>query len=217
MTEQEWLTGKNPCLMLKERLPGEVSGRKWRLFAVACCRRIWQLLPDEQSQQAIEVADRFADGKANDEELAAARSSLHPGPKVDARTAVLNATAHDAHVAAGLAFRSVAYAAALDRSPDDIAATLQDELKSLATLLRDIFGNPFRPVEVHPSWILWEGGWFKRKAQTIYDERRFADLPLLADALQEAGCTDADILAHLRSPGPHIRGCWAVDLILAKR
>jgi hypothetical protein len=82
--------------------------------------------------------------------------------------------------------------------------------------LRDIFDNPFRPVPVDPSWLTWNDGTIPRLAQTIYHERRFADLPVLADALEEAGCTNADFLDHCRRPGVHVRGCWVIDLLLAK-
>jgi hypothetical protein len=81
-------------------------------------------------------------------------------------------------------------------------------------LLRDIFGNPFRRPTVDPAWLAWSGRMVVNLARGIYDEYRFADLPVLADALEEAGCDDADMLAHCRGSGPHARGCWVVDLVL---
>jgi hypothetical protein len=69
---------------------------------------------------------------------------------------------------------------------------------------------------VYPVWLCWHGGTIPKLAQAIYDERAFDRLPVLADALEEAGCTDADLLGHLRGPGPHVRGCWALDLLLGK-
>jgi hypothetical protein len=86
----------------------------------------------------------------------------------------------------------------------------------LVSAIRDIFGNPFRPVAVDPDWLTWNGGTVPKLAQAIYDQRRFQDLPILADALEEAGCTNADILNHCRQPGEHVRGCWVVDLVLGK-
>ncbi|HEY1381779.1 MAG TPA: hypothetical protein VGF55_33580 [Gemmataceae bacterium] len=83
-------------------------------------------------------------------------------------------------------------------------------------MLRDIFGNPFRPVAVEPAWLAWNHGTVPAIARRVYDERRFEDLPILADALEDAGCTNADLLAHCRGGGPHVRGCWAVDLLLGK-
>ena len=86
-----------------------------------------------------------------------------------------------------------------------------------AICLRDIFGNPFRPAPLDPTWLRWNEDTIPRLAQAIYDERRFQDLPILADALEEAGCTSGDILEHCRGPGPHVSGCWVVDLLLGKQ
>ncbi|HEY7152572.1 MAG TPA: hypothetical protein VH575_01315 [Gemmataceae bacterium] len=83
-------------------------------------------------------------------------------------------------------------------------------------MARDIFGNPFRPVTINSSWLAWNDGTIPKLAQAIYDDRVFDHLPILADALGEAGCTNADILAHCRAGGEHVRGCWVVDLVLGK-
>jgi hypothetical protein len=83
-------------------------------------------------------------------------------------------------------------------------------------LLREIVGNPFRSVEVEPAWLSYGGGVVGRVAQSVYEEQQLSQLPVLADALEEAGCTEADLLAHLRGPGPHARGCWALDSLLGK-
>jgi hypothetical protein len=83
--------------------------------------------------------------------------------------------------------------------------------------LHDIFGPlPFRPVALDPAWLTWQGGPIPKLAQATYQERAFDRLPILADALEESGCDNADLLSHLRGPGPHARGCWALDLILGK-
>src|SRR5262249_8474012 len=98
-----------------------------------------------------------------------------------------------------------------------LAAGWAESLRPLFTaLFRDIFGNPFRDVRVHPAWRRADGRDLQWVARGVYEERRFADLPILADALEDAGCADADVLAHCRSPGPHVRGCWVVDLLLGK-
>jgi hypothetical protein len=83
-------------------------------------------------------------------------------------------------------------------------------------LVRDIFGNPFRPVQMNPAWLTWQDGSVVRLAWTAYDTRCFDHLPILADALEEAGCDDEAILRHCREPGQHACGCWAVDLLLGK-
>jgi hypothetical protein len=87
------------------------------------------------------------------------------------------------------------------------------EYRRQAAVVRCIFGNPFRPVTRVPSWLT---GSVCALARGIYEDRAFDCLPILADALEEAGCSEQALLAHLRGSGPHFRGCWAVDLALAK-
>jgi hypothetical protein len=89
------------------------------------------------------------------------------------------------------------------------------EQRAQARLLRDVF-QPFSSHTVHPSWLTWNDGTARKIAQAIYDERAFERLPVLADALEDAGCDDADILRHCREPGEHVRGCWVIDLLLGK-
>ena len=93
---------------------------------------------------------------------------------------------------------------------------LSSEREAQAALVRDIFGNPFRPTTVPPTLLAWNDGTVPKIAQGIYEERAFDRLPILHDALLDAGCDDEDILAHCRSDGPHVRGCWVIDLILGK-
>ena len=90
----------------------------------------------------------------------------------------------------------------------------EDARNAQIALLRDITGNLFRPAALAPSWLAWNDGTVRKMAQAIYDARAFDRLPLLADALEDAGCTDAAILSHGREPGEHVRGCWVVDLVL---
>jgi hypothetical protein len=91
--------------------------------------------------------------------------------------------------------------------------TRPDLYASLAELLRDVMGNPFRPVSIDPSWMTPA---VLRLAQGIYDDRAFDRLPILADALEDAGCTNAEVLEHCRQPGTHARGCWVVDGLLRR-
>jgi hypothetical protein len=94
------------------------------------------------------------------------------------------------------------------------ANAMLDRQLAQCHLLRCIFGLlPFRPVSLNPCWLAWNDGTIPQLAQGIYDERRFQDLPILADALEEAGCTNADILVHCRESGDHVQGCWVLDLI----
>jgi hypothetical protein len=104
-------------------------------------------------------------------------------------------------------------------------AGVEEARSVVATLLRDVFGNPFvsPPRRVEPARLAWQGGTVAQLAQAAYEERHLsegtldpAQLALVADALEDAGCTDADLLGHLRGPGPHVRGCWALDLLRGK-
>jgi len=79
-----------------------------------------------------------------------------------------------------------------------------------------VFGNPFRPATINPDWLEGIGGTVRRIAQGIYDGGAFEHLPILADALEDAAYDNADILAHCRQPGEHVRGCWVLDLLLGK-
>jgi hypothetical protein len=97
-----------------------------------------------------------------------------------------------------------------------LAAHSTDIRRIEAAVLRDLFGNPIRSTRIDPAWLTWNGGTIPKLAQAVYDDRAFDRLPVLADALEEAGCTNTEILAHCRGPGPHVRGCWAVDLLLGK-
>jgi hypothetical protein len=105
--------------------------------------------------------------------------------------------------------RSDARSAAI--SPYEWGNHGRDAIAMLPDLIREVFGNPFRRIRVNPAWLT---STVTELARGIYEEGAFDRLPILADALQDAGCEDADILDHCRSAGPHVRGCWVVDLVL---
>src|SRR6185437_16910565 len=92
--------------------------------------------------------------------------------------------------------------------------TAKVERRAQVALIRDLFGNPFRPVAIEPACLEWNEGCLVKMARTIYDERKYQDMTILADALEEAGCGTAELLNHCRQPGEHARGCWALDLLL---
>lgn len=245
MTEAEWVACTDPQKML-EFLRDKASERKLRLFAVACCRRIGPYLEEKRSRWVVEISERYADGRATRERLNSARERaemaydgihLSGGGDVEQIPAqavlglgvvlVVNEVVELAAATFGAVARGEAYDLIWktpgkdneERWAEDDAirnAAESEERQVQATLLRDIFGNPFRPVSVNTSWLTWNDGTVVKLAQSIYDERTFDRLPILADALEEAGCSDADILNHLRGPGPHVRGCWVVDAILEK-
>src|SRR5262245_45947483 len=234
MTEAEWLGCKHPGSMLASLPGGRMSQRKARLYGAACCRRLWDQLPEE-GRWAVEVAELYADGLAGAEDLEAARTAarvacggrvppavlavLHlagEGPLRDNATLIITCDAADAAFCAGYAGADAGeliIRRRIDGVPTPADAVWAAEEEAQAALLRCALGNPFRPVTLKPSWLTPA---VRALAQGIYEDRRFADLPVLADALEEAGCTSADVLAHCRGPGEHVRGCWVVDLVLGK-
>jgi hypothetical protein len=123
-----------------------------------------------------------------------------------------------------LSTATVRWAAAGARlSTPEVWAARQAEERTQATVLRCIFGNPFRPVALDPAWLAWYGSTAVSLARAVYEERELPSglldagrLAVLADMLEEAGATDPQLLGHLRSAGPHVRGCFAVDLLLGK-
>jgi hypothetical protein len=224
MTEAEWLACADPKKMLNF-LRDKRGDRKFRLFACACCRHIWHLLRDERSRKAVDVAERFAEGTATEEELTQAENGANDvwnglayaegdvtAAETDASDAACGAAcyARGAIGAAGSASHSAAYALSYD-------GHRPAEQERQCRLLHDIFGNPFRPSPPLSIAVLaWNDGTVSHIAEGIYEERAFDRLPILADALLDAGCDNEELLAHCRSDGPHVRGCWAVDLILGK-
>jgi hypothetical protein len=203
MTEAEWLAGTALKQML-EFVRGMVSARKLRLFACACAARNLRALREPGFRQWIEIAERFAEGLVGVQALVDAAEVAGDDP-VDAFDAT-----HDAYRNAFVeADGAVDVADEFDSRPEEVRATQ-------CNLLRDVTGNPFRPTSVIPTWLVWNDGTVVNLALGIYDDRDFDHLPILGDALEDAGCDNADILAHCRSAGEHVRGCWVIDLLLGK-
>ena len=219
--ETEWLTATDPTAML-EFLSEIVAGRKMRLFAIACCAGFVQWLIDQRSRRCLEVADRLADGLVGDEELAAAREEASSNDLLIDLPSHLAGAARAAYFAV-LDEEYLSVADVMQAAVQDSAASLPDqewaeriiaaECLRQANLLRDIFGNPIRPSVVDPRWRTSD---VIGVAQAIYEDRAFDRLPILGDALMDAGCDDDAMLEHCRSEGPHVKGCWVVDLVLGK-
>jgi hypothetical protein len=215
MTDDRWLGCTDPHAML-EHLRSRVTERKLRLFACACVRLHWDDLFDPRSRAAVEVAERYADGLATEVDRFDAWDEANDIVFKDARvTAALHAAAEDSEYMAG------------DRVNVDVAHAVVSEValrsrpprvEHLAQcgLPRCIFGvSPFATPPCVPDAIrLWSDRTVPRLARLIYDEHAFGDLPILADALEDAGCRDEVILDHLRSGGPHAPGCFALDACL---
>jgi len=170
--------------------------------------------------------ERFADGQASDSDLGTAYSALEALVKEkEAGEGVGNATLAALHALLWTVENSTQ---AEEEVPNQTCRALtcsnpqaqRSEAEAVCKLHRDIFGNPFRPVSLNPGWLT--SGRIAL-AKGVYDNRQLpsgyldADrLAVLADALEEAGCDNAEILGHLRGPGPHVRGCWPIDLLLGK-
>jgi hypothetical protein len=218
----------------------QLDKRKLRLFSSACCQRISSYV-DERCRAAIDIADRYADGEVSGEDVLAAWENVDlafqaiqaaytnreaTGLTVNATTAVRRGIAtadlldrwwaegETVSSAASAAARFSAFAIAdLDQPHWDDAH--QAERLIQCQLIRCIFRFP-PALRGDQTGLAWNQGVVARLAQSIYLDRAFDGCPVLADALEEAGCSDPDILDHLRGPGPHTRGCWVVDAILGK-
>jgi hypothetical protein len=239
MTEAEWDACADPTPML-EFQRGKASARQLRLYCCACYRRVrggrlhrgW----DPVIPAILDRAERYADGQATGVELYEAHEAAET-PAWDLfdandaflrrhSNAILFGICAGADATLGYKFASDIHQAILRTYQSFVEAHARvgaeaeligaDEGSAQADLLRCIFGNPFRPVALDTAWLSWNDDTVRKMAAAIYEERRFADLPVLADALEDAGCADAAILAHCRGPGEHVRGCWVVDLLTGR-
>lgn len=285
MTEAEW----SACTNAHELLAvvwGRADERSRRLFIVACCRRIDDLLVDERSRRAVEVASRRAEGRATEREMAAASAGAdavvaecraeyaslaeeieilaaasarcveaaktseeaamelylreyRPSVRLatwERRLAVARAAAaslawdlgeaaHDA--GRRMEVEAVGSDLLANRADDcdwcavwaSMAAAEAAERRAHCDILRDLFGDRPSPpaADLGPAWMSWNEGFIPQFAEAVYETEEFENLPVLADALEAAGCSDAAILGHLRRPEPHWRGCWALGRLIAPR
>jgi hypothetical protein len=217
---EDWLSSSDPQGMLRWLgYPARIiDRRKLSLFSAACCRRHWDLL-SERGRSVVERMERSADGIADERAETALKEGKGPFCPatsyreraffVGAAVTALLSDYHPSPLQNALAVSSWA------ASEGPIRA---EEQAAQADILRDLFGVSFFPemekaTAIERRWIDWNDGTVRRLARAIYDERAFERLPILADALEEAGCTKAWILKHARESGVHVRGCWLVDLL----
>lgn len=215
MTEAEWLTTTDPSELL-EHVRGIASERSLRLFECACCRRVWDQLTDVRSRIAVEVAEKFADGLTSDAELeeASHQAELVPPPDgyqyLPGKPLPVTDAAYNVAIPMGWWGGAPAF-----ESPSSIVQNMASdsaaERESQVSLVRDIFGNPFIHVPFPQDWRTET---VVKLSRRMYDSRDFSAIPTLGSALEAAGCTNDSILSHCRNPGPHVRGCWVVDLVL---
>jgi hypothetical protein len=246
MTETEWMECTDPRLMLAF-VRGEVSQRKMRLFACACCRRSWQFCSDVRAQRAVELSERWADDpnladEAQEQELAIWNE--HPLEIVSTEERTLWAASASLWADAGTGARyAVSVLSVISETQN---STCANDLRCLlgtpipptaarpglfrvaaAGLLKAFSGSPMSPKSASPTRqpfvplsVYIDPRWFTSTvvdlANAIYDERAFDRMPILADALMDAGCDNDEIIAHCWGEGAHVRGCWVVDLILGK-
>jgi hypothetical protein len=234
MTEKEWLQftiSNKPFDYLYSR----ASDRKARLCAVAYCRSAEAWLTERCCRRAVEQSEQFADGLLPKQAMAAARQLFPASERSRLREAAFVRAPSRAYAQLPAASRPVVWSASWDAchwvlrgnaldaarlcylAADVVHSTLQSERQSaelLRRLTHDIFGNPFRPVDFDPHWRTSD---VVGLARAIYEHRAFDRMPILADALMDAGCADEQILDHCRGDGPHVRGCWVVDSVLNKK
>jgi hypothetical protein len=251
MREEDWLTSDDWQAMLAF-LRGRWTERKATLYVCAGLRHLWDLLYDDGSRLAVEVAEKAADGPASEDDIAYAkwhaecptfgfdfepgrvRADLASGWDSNPQALMARGVYQEEDLqrddllgeertrgrllnAANIAYRAPSHVNSTGELDEHLLWYLvrQEEWPG-AWLVREIAGNPFRPITPDPTWMSWNGGTIPKLAQAIYEERSFDRLPVLGDALEEAGCGIAEWVDHCRTPGPHFRGCWAVDLALAR-
>jgi hypothetical protein len=211
VTESDWLAGSGPQALVRA-LNSRAHARKLRLFACGCLRQVWDRIEDPNSRAGVERGERLAERQIpftfSDETWAAYQRN---------------------HSKISL----VAHGATYEVPIDSATCAIDQGLFDLG-ILHDVFGNPFRPVvwsdrrpprsrrkplevRVVPAELReWNDGLVVKLARAIYEERAFERMPILGDALEDAGCTNAAILEHCRG-GPHVLGCWLLDWILEKQ
>jgi hypothetical protein len=183
----------------------KASERKLRLFAVACARRALDLFPADIDLEILDVAMLMADGRVTEQDLTFTRA------RARGRSGLVSLLGP-----AAVAADEVAESAAAARAGRRDSRTYTAERVAQTELLREVFGNPVRPALVDPSWLEWGGQVVRALAQGIYEDRTFQRIPVLADALEDAGCSDHPIIVHLRGNGTHFRGCWVIDTLTGR-
>jgi hypothetical protein len=229
-TEEQWLACPEVGSLLCRALELRASDRKMRLFGCACCRMFWHYLVQPVSKAAVEATEQFAIGEISAEDMyAAAEAAAAAIPENPPRNTDRGRTEEYLEYLAAVSASEVAraedeggwpYWERLVDIPSNALSVAREQRfgldqqamqAKLCDRLRDIVGNPFRPVSVAPEWrtatVLALG-------RGILAERAFERLPILADALEEAGCSDTELLAHCREPRVHVLGCWVVDSLL---
>lgn len=202
--------------------------RQRQLFAVACCYRVWDQIKDQRLRDAIEAAERLADGEIDEAEY---ETYFQPIEDIHAHTRTedfetnlrrsiyfslrpLRSAEESNWFTKGIA-ESLASFLVAEENQERLAIQRAEEIAQ-CQIIRDLFGSPFQPFRFDAAWLNVQGRGAGELAETIYRDRRFDLLPSLGDVLEKSGCHDERVLAHCRSDGPHVRGCWVIDALLQK-
>ncbi len=244
MDETTWLACVDPARMLDYLFAQQVRPRKLRLLACACCRLYWSSFTDPRIQQAVIASERFAEQDNRPRPRSRRRRALNRAPLAEAAQQAMRAVAEALHFEAS-AYNAVLQATAEDiretvrptlaalqqmarweaayecvpgmDEPAVVAEAMQAEQSAQCAVIRELWGNPFRFLPFEEGWRRWNDGTLVKLAQAIYDDRNWLDLPVLADALMDAGCSDERLLGHFRATQGHSLGCWALDVVLGRR
>lgn len=233
MTEEEWKVCDDPARM-PEFVRGKVSDRKLRLFAVTCCRRLAGGVANPKVLYALDLAGRAADGADVPGKLRRAGADLRDAMALQEQRFGEFGYIHDTEwfptraVARLFGEKGIAPVSQVVWIPGRVTRAVREttlsayrerdalaEQAAMADLVREVCGDPFRPVALDPSWLTSA---VTALSNRVYDTRDFSLMPILHDALIEAGCDDADVLGHCRdSNAVHVRGCWVVDMLTDRR
>jgi hypothetical protein len=222
MKEAEWLACGDPERMINH-LPGRRGyARKLLLLGCACCRLVWDQMPDERCREAVRTAEQFADGEVDEVQFtqataAAGRAVTELQESGTADEVSLNI----AFAAAGLqhlldrgGYRAAGYVERRTNYVDPLDPDRAVYREQHVALILDIFAVLYLTPdhEIAPEWLTTD---VVALAEGIYEEWAFDRMPILADALQDAGCDSEEVLKHCRDTAlTHVRGCWVLDTIL---
>jgi len=214
----DWLAAQHPSTLCKMLRPLDYGhalrfpDRKWQLFSLACVRRISGVFRDARTLALLDTTEQFIEGGTIVEELTRQRREANSPENPDRGD---DERAQSGYNALHSVTRGDAQGALHAASEARYAAeNPHAEALAQAALVREVFGNPYRLAPPEPAWLDWNGGTVVILARGIYEDRAFDRMPILADALEEAGCTNTDILEHCRGAHEHVRGCWVLDLLL---
>jgi len=226
--ERDWLEAKSPIHLIARvgRLGiarSKAGQRGLRLLACALCRYGWDLL-DAAARASVEMAERYADDRATEKELARAHQAarVRITRKLGARLPNPHGSSYSTGGSDALRLARAVYWTTSRRNVREIADNVCADVSAVCrlasavcvSLIRCLLGNPYRRIAIPRAVLTWNGGTVIKLARAINEERRFQDMGILADALEDAGYDDVAVLAHCRGRGPHAHGCHVLDAVI---